>query len=194
MAFCESAHDFSVAGRFYAVDTWEGDQHVGELEPEIYTNLKEVHDARMGAFSTLLRMTFSEASEHFEDGSVDLLHLDGAHTYDDVRRDVDQWIGKLSDRGVMLMHDVAVKGQGFGVRQVFDELAVQYPTFIFQHSAGLGVVGVGEAISDNFASIFSLNEDETDRLIAFYEVLGEELTERIDTPENRIKVKAVRPQ
>ena len=36
-------------------------------------------------FSSLLRMDFADARDHIEDGSVDLLHIDGLHTYEAVR-------------------------------------------------------------------------------------------------------------
>jgi hypothetical protein len=32
-------------------------------------------------------MTFKDASSQFEAGSIDLLHIDGAHRYEDVKED-----------------------------------------------------------------------------------------------------------
>ena len=33
----------------------------------------------------MMRMTFNEAVEKFEDKSIDVLHIDGSHHYDDVK-------------------------------------------------------------------------------------------------------------
>ena len=71
----------------FAVDTWEGDPHAGALGPEIFAELKAHHDPRYQAFSTLLQMTFDEAVGRFTDGEIDLLHIDGYHTYEAVRHD-----------------------------------------------------------------------------------------------------------
>ena len=50
-----------------------------------------------------VRCTFAEALQHFPDGSVDLLHIDGRHFYEDVKEDYESWLPKLSDRAVVLL-------------------------------------------------------------------------------------------
>ncbi|MEI2642880.1 MAG: class I SAM-dependent methyltransferase [Candidatus Nanopelagicales bacterium] len=46
---------------------------------------------RYPGFSYLMRMYFHEALDHFEDESIDLLHIDGLHTYDAVKEDFTTW-------------------------------------------------------------------------------------------------------
>ena len=87
MAFCQAIKEQGLPTKAYAVDTWLGDAHAGAYGETIYQTLQREHDPRYASFSTLLRMTFDEALPQFSNGSVDLLHIDGLHTYEAVRHD-----------------------------------------------------------------------------------------------------------
>ena len=123
----------TVACHAYAVDTWEGDAHTGPYGEDVFSIIRRNHDPLYTGFSSLLRMTFDEALPQFEPASIDLLHIDGLHTYEAVRHDFETWLPKMSLRGVILFHDTEVRHGDFGVYRFWAEVRVRYPSFDFAH-------------------------------------------------------------
>jgi hypothetical protein len=50
-----------------------------------------------------MRSTFEDALEYFAGGSVDLLHIDGRHLYEDVKHDFTTWRRKLTEDSVVTL-------------------------------------------------------------------------------------------
>ncbi len=145
-AFCQAVQLYRTPTRCYAVDTWQGDEHGGFYDETVYQYVAQHNREHYAAFSTLLRTTFDEASAYFAEGSVDLLHIDGLHTYEVVRHDFYTWLPKIAQGGLVLLHDTMVRERGFGVWRLWRELVEQYPYHLeFAHSFGLGVLWIGDA-------------------------------------------------
>lgn len=170
--FCQAVEATESGTKCFAVDTWKGDEHSGELESWVFEKLKSHHDPRYSEFSKLLRKTFDEALADFEDGSVDLLHIDGFHTYDAVSHDFNTWLPKLSDRAVVLFHDTNVRENDFGVWKFWEEVTQKYPGFEFLHGYGLGVLAVGKDIPEGLRELFSASPAETDAIRKLFSGLG----------------------
>ena len=176
-AFCQAVDRLNVGTRCYAVDSWRGDEHSGFYDEDVIEELRKYHDPLYSGFSQLLRMNFDEAVATFEDNSIDLLHIDGRHFFEDVRHDFDTWRNKLSDRAIVLFHDTNVRDRGFGVFKLWAELSAVYPSFEFVHSYGLGVIGVGATLPQGLTPLFESNIGSSgrDKLRAAYTQLGARL-------------------
>ncbi len=157
-AFCQTMAMLTPTGRAYAVDTWVGDEHAGHYGKDVYASVAAFNSEHFNPFSTLLRSTFDDARSYFADGSVDLLHIDGMHTYDAVRHDFETWQSALSARAVVVFHDINVRERGFGVWRFWEEVRQRFPSFTFHHSHGLGVLGVGAEQSAALQTLFALGE------------------------------------
>ena len=157
-AFCQAVAREGLATRCHAVDTWRGDAHAGAYGNEVLDELRSFHDERFSAFSTLLQCTFDEALDHFEDASIDLLHIDELHTYQAVRYDFESWLPKLSDRAVVLFHDINERRGDFEVWRLWAELRRQYPAFEFVHGHGLGLLAVGPDVPPVVAALCELTD------------------------------------
>ncbi len=184
--FCQAAASFGTNTRCYAVDTWAGDPQAGFYGDDVFFDLKAYHDRKYGHFSTLLRMRFDEAATRFEDHTIDLLHIDGQHSYEAVKYDFLTWLPKMSPRGIVLLHDTRVFEDDFGVWRLLDEVKHRFPVFEFFHSHGLAVIGAGADFPEQIQGMFQAEAEEAAILRDFFEDLGGKIV--IPKPEGPVWV------
>ncbi len=159
VTFNDASERLNFDSKMFAVDTWEGDGHTGPYATSIYDDLS-LFIRKNYPTSSLLRMRFDEALDLFEDRSIDLLHIDGLHTYSAVKHDFLTWKPKLSSRSVVLFHDTMVKERDFGVWKFWDELKEDYLTFNLTFANGLGVLVFGNESQETNDLIRKLQENE----------------------------------
>jgi hypothetical protein len=144
-AFCEAAERLSPKTFVYAVDTWRGDDHAGKYSEEVFSRVSSHQQMFHNHHSRLLRSTFDEAADHFENSTIDLLHIDGLHTYEAVNHDFENWMPKLKPGASILFHDTNVREGEFGVwllwKQLQDRPDMQ--CIEVRNGHGLGIVTLG---------------------------------------------------
>jgi Methyltransferase domain len=180
-SFCQAVAEASLATKCYAVDTWQGDEHAGNYDEEVYIDVNHHNQTHYAGFSHLLRMTFDDALSHFPDGSVDLLHIDGLHTYEAVKHDFDTWLPKLAPGAVVLFHDTNVRERGFGVWKLWEELQMRYPSNMeFLHSYGLGVLQISGAADSKKLTWLDAHPSEQESLKKYFSALGAKQLEQFE--------------
>jgi hypothetical protein len=170
--FAEAVRRLGIDADLYALDSWEGDDQAGFYGEEVHDSVSAVAERDYPGFTHLVRGYFADSRPQIADDSVDLLHIDGRHGYDDVRGDYELFRSTVRDGGVILFHDIAEYTEGFGVWQLWDELSAQHRSFSFTHGHGLGVLAVGEVRSEGLAALMEADAATVADVRATYERLG----------------------
>jgi len=187
-SICEAIKKSSLETKCYAVDTWIGDDHAGGYQEAVFETVSSFNEKNYPNFSSLLRMTFDEALSNFNDGTIDLLHIDGLHTYEAVRHDFETWLPKLAIGAVVFFHDIGVQEHNFGVWKFWEELKAIYPNnFEFIHSHGLGVLRLSKAEQDQRLPIFDLDLQDQDVIRNYFSTLGHQVLQVFEIQEERLK-------
>jgi hypothetical protein len=90
-----------------------------------------------------------------------------------VKTDYDTWQPKLSNRGVVIFHDTRVRGAGFGVWSLWEEVTKQFPNFEFHHACGLGVLAVGSDTPSPVLRFLEVANREPEAVRDYFKFLGD---------------------
>ena len=87
-----------------------------------FSNSRKVVSDNYLNIGNLIRSTFDDAVDRFQDETINLLHIDGYHTYEAVSHDYNTWLPKVAKNGIVLFHDIEVRSGDFGVYKFWDEV------------------------------------------------------------------------
>ena len=140
-ALCEAAEKYSPQSFVYAVDSWEGDSHSGKYNSSVLDRVREHWLKTQKHNSRLIKSKFEDAVNYFPNSSIDLLHVDGLHTYEAVKNDYETWKDKLKEQAIIMFHDINVREKGFGAWRFWEELKQdgKYQTLEILNGHGLGI-------------------------------------------------------
>lgn len=158
----------------YGIDPWEGVFNQNDVEGmgysgEYYDRVLRRNAEKYGTFSTLVKLKAEDAAPKFADGSIDLLHIDGDHSEEAVRRDFETWFPKVSENGVILMHDVLTNP---GARMHWNEIRSIHKTFTNNFAHGLGAVFKGENHTSQLRQLYEGTKDDIEYVDQVFDMLG----------------------
>ena len=134
-------------GEVYGIDSFEGDDHAGVRDTLDYvTTTKEKYEFNN---ITFIKGYFDQVAKTW-DKQIDILHIDGFHTYDAVKYDYETWKDFLKEDSVVMFHDTDAFPE---VNKFFDELEMPHK-IKFNHSAGLGVASKNSEIIEKIREKF----------------------------------------
>jgi predicted O-methyltransferase YrrM len=140
--FGRALKQLGIDGRIVSVDPHTGDRHVLEQLAVPTLPSYDLFSHHLAAASvedvvTARVMTSTQAALE-ELGPVDLLYVDGWHSYDAVVADGKAWLPKLSDRGVVVFDDYLMHGE---VAHAVEDLARSGAFHLWGTLAGQAVGG-----------------------------------------------------
>lgn len=113
--------------KFFCVDPWT-DGGPDLRDTKYYkAQVKGVYESflfntrKLQAVLTPLRMTSVEGAQQFEDASVDFIMLDGDHSYEGIRADIDAWLPKMKPGGIMSGDDYLWPGVFKAANETFED-------------------------------------------------------------------------
>lgn len=107
--------------KIYCIDSWMGDEFVPQkfhdmTYGETISNLSQFESDRY----VILRGRSSKMHKQIPNKSIGLLYLDGNHSYENVREDLENYFPKLVSGGIIAAHDYVNID---GVRHAINEFA-----------------------------------------------------------------------
>ena len=139
--FCQAVRDFKLDTEINAVDMWSGDIGAEITGEEVYALVQKTAATYYPEVNLhLFQMCFDDARPNFADNSIDILHIDGGHTFEDVEHDFTTWLPKLKENGIVLFHDV-YSPIDQGSCDHWEKTKKEYDCYFdFTHSCGLGIL------------------------------------------------------
>ncbi|WP_432288741.1 methyltransferase domain-containing protein (plasmid) [Aminobacter sp. BA135] len=172
-AACQHYKSNGNYGEAIAIDLWEGDHQAGYYDESTFENFKYLLSTNFPNSGKFIRSYFSDAVKAFDSGSIDLLHIDGLHTYDAVQEDYETWRSRVSANGIILFHDTSEYQTDFGVWQLFEEVrASATASFKFSHSHGLGIMALGDPNTNPAIELLNYFNESPEIVENYYSILG----------------------
>jgi predicted O-methyltransferase YrrM len=112
---------------FFAIDSFQGATNsTDENEVKAYDGISEIEEAYTknvlpigNKIKTIVSLSH-EASQYFDDKSVDVIFIDAGHSREAVMKDIEAWLPKMKPNGIMAGHDyTAWEGVNQAVTEVF---------------------------------------------------------------------------
>jgi len=137
-AFTQAIKDHRLSTYLMGVDTWKGDEHSLFYGEEVMGTFQNVLQAYNTPNTVAYQDTFDNFADNLKPDCIDVLLIDGLHTYEASKNDFETYLPKLNDNAVVLFHDIKV--QHFTLKEYWSELKALYPHIEIDNQFGMGVL------------------------------------------------------
>jgi predicted O-methyltransferase YrrM len=137
-------------GTVTGIDSFEGDGFAGVRDTYAYVT-QWIEDVGFTNIN-LIKGYFNDVASVWTK-PIDILHIDGFHSYEAVSNDYHTWSKFVRDEGVILFHDICVNNPAFGVIYFFRELEDGRKLY-FVESYGLGIITKSEELFEKIKENF----------------------------------------
>jgi len=141
--FSTFAFAFANKGKIFGIDSFEGDPHAGVRNT--YDEVIDLHNSLMKEFEIadvqFIKGYFEDVAKTWNN-SIDVLHIDGFHSYQAVKNDFETWEQFFNPNTIVLFHDIVSFKQTVG--KYFNEL--EGFKYKFEDGCGLGVWSTNEKL------------------------------------------------
>jgi predicted O-methyltransferase YrrM len=112
---------------FFAIDSFQGATNSTDAnEIKAYEGISEIEESYTynvsligNKIKTIVSLT-DEAAKYFNDEEIDVIFVDGGHSYEVVKADILAWLPKMKKGGIMAGHDFnAWEGVNKAVTEIF---------------------------------------------------------------------------
>lgn len=145
-------------GTVTGIDLFEGESMTGFRNT--HANILEWIKALSLQNTKIIKGDFYEISLSWK-RPIDILHIDGFHSYNAVYNDFISWNGFVKEDGIILFHDIHVPNPEFEVINFFRTLSEGYKLY-FLESYGLGIYTKNEALYNlillTFPNVYDFNQ------------------------------------
>lgn len=113
-----------ICKKVYAVDPWDLNKEYAELHPTSVIESEKRFDLMASKYDNIVKMKRFSQNVHwsFGNSTLDVVYIDGEHLYEPVKRDINLWLPKVKDGGILCGHDFGEPG----VKQALDEIFPYY--------------------------------------------------------------------
>jgi len=136
------------SGTIYGIDLFQGDIHTGfrDTSSSVTDKITEHNLTNI----KIIKGEFTEVSKTWTT-PIDILHIDGLHTFEAVKTDFLTWAPFVKNSGIILFHDITA----FAEIQHFFRILSGGHKLYFTHSAGLGILTQNEELAHSIIASFN---------------------------------------